>query len=75
MKLNKRVKLIFTDIKVYKITKNNWLQEGIMNIFREKLIVLLNKEEIHIDKLRRQITCPITNGKKVIVIIITCRIP
>ena len=46
-----------------------------MNIYYEKVAALLRKDEVHIDKLRRWIACPITNRKKTIKIITIYRIP
>ena len=43
MQLEKRIELVFADSKAYKTTKNDWLQGGIMNIFREKVVALLKK--------------------------------
>ena len=41
--LDKRVKFVFTDSKVHEMAKNDWLQGGIMNLFREKVVALLKK--------------------------------
>ena len=74
-KLGSNLEIIVTNSKAYNAIKKDWLQRGIINLIREIILVLLQKEKIKIDNLGRQIACPITNRNKILLIMIICRIP
>ena len=51
--LGRGIQIVYTDSKVYNMTKSNWLQGGIMNIIAKKAKGLYNKQEIVINDLGR----------------------
>ena len=73
--LGRSLEVIVVNSKVHYTIDSDWLQGGIIAIICGNTSSLMQKEQIKIDELGRQIAIPISNGVKKIIIIIIYRIP
>ena len=59
--LYKNIEIVFTDSKDHSITKNEWLPGGTMTSYQGRILGLVDKQQIKIDKLRKQSSLQIKN--------------
>ena len=73
--LDKNVEVLFADSDEHKMTKNNWLQGGLMNAIWSTLLQYFDRESVYNDKLGRWVAFKLTNKLKTILFIAVYRIP
>ena len=72
--LERSLEVIVADSKAYLAIDSDWLQGGTIAIICRNTLSLIQKEQIKIDELGRQIAIPISNGIKKIIMIVIYRI-
>ena len=69
-KIGRGMEIIYADSKAYKTTEGDWLQGGVMNIFKGHIADLIQKEKVKKDEKGRWIAYLIRKNEKIVVIVI-----